>query len=153
MNAKTEKQSYEPSATPHPWLIAGGVIGYVLFAAVAMGVLYLFLNAAAPERPFRVATFGQPRLQIDPAEDLRRLDEKQREKLNRIEWRDRKAGVLTIPIDAAMGVITARGPSAYDPLPAATALPSGKRPPGAMAPPQRQPNPGSGPSDSMQERP
>lgn len=152
MNTKKESKGYEPTTIRRPWLIASGVIGFVLFAAVSMGALYLFFNTAAPEETFHISVFAAPRLQIDPAQDLRRVDAAQADKLTRTTWRDRKAGVLTIPIDAAMAVIAKRGSDAYDPLPAAAAAsPAGGRPAAAMAPDDRRPNPGSGQPDPMQE--
>ena len=116
-----------------------------------MVALYLLFNAATPEQPFRVTTFAPPRLEIHPEAELRRVDENQRDKLERTEWRDRRAGVLTIPIGAAMKAVAARGDDAYSPLPAAAGLPAGDRPAGAEAPDDRRPNPGSGAADPLQE--
>lgn len=145
------KHEYESVAVRRPFLIAGGVVGFVVFAAAAMVALYLLFSAATPEQPFRVTTFAQPRLQITPEADLRRVDESQREKLERTEWRDRDAGVLAIPIEAAMAAIAARGENAYAPLPGAASLSAGNRPAGAEAPDDRRPNPGSGVADPLQE--
>jgi hypothetical protein len=51
----------------------------------------------------------EPRLQIDPREDLSALRAKEDEILGTYGWVDRNAGVVRIPIDAAMKLVLERG--------------------------------------------
>ena len=143
--------SFESQTPHHPWLIAAGVGGFVLFTAVAMGALYLFYLPAAHKEQFKVTQFSPPRLQIDPSRELEQLDRRQRGRLNRREWLDSSKTRLAIPIGAAMKVVAALGQQAYAPLPNAPQSAPGGRPPGAMAPGGRRFNPGAGQADQMRE--
>ena len=54
-------------------------------------------------------SFPQPRLQTQPARDLRRLRAEEEARLNSYGWIDRSAGVAHIPIDQAMDLLLERG--------------------------------------------
>jgi hypothetical protein len=51
-----------------------------------------------------------PALQVQPWEDLQRYREQQGRILLSYAWIDRKAGVVRIPIERAMELVTERGP-------------------------------------------
>jgi hypothetical protein len=51
----------------------------------------------------------EPRLQVDPRQDLANLRRSEDDVLNSYAWVDRNAGVVRIPIDQAMKLIVDRG--------------------------------------------
>jgi hypothetical protein len=51
----------------------------------------------------------EPRLQVNPRDEMRRLRGTQEERLNRYEWVDKSAGVVRIPIAEAMRLTVQRG--------------------------------------------
>ena len=51
----------------------------------------------------------EPRLQVDPREDMANLRRSEDDVLNSYAWVDRNAGVVRIPIDQAMKLIAERG--------------------------------------------
>ena len=53
--------------------------------------------------------FPQPRLQVDPQNELIEMQARDREILNSYAWVDRDAGTVRIPIDRAMELIAERG--------------------------------------------
>lgn len=107
---------HEPAGIERPLLFGLGVIGFILFAAVAMAVLYALYLPYARQGPILHSDFGGPHLQERPAADLAELQRRQREILTVAHWRDREAGVATIPIDTAMKAVAARGDNAYAPI-------------------------------------
>lgn len=145
------KPDYESPGIPHPRRVIGVVGGFVLFAALAMTGLYFFYLPVAREEPLHVTTFSEPRLQIDTFKERRNLEAAQHRELTVTRWQDQKAGVLAIPIDAAMKAIAARGAAAFDPLPNAPPEGAEQRPAGAVAPADRRPNPGKGVPDPTEE--
>ena len=62
------------------------------------------------------AAFAPPRLQSDPAGELRDYQAAQRARLSGYAWADRERGLVRIPIERAMAMIAARGGGAYEPL-------------------------------------
>jgi|ERR1051326_1169779 hypothetical protein len=55
----------------------------------------------------------QPQLQVDPAQDLERFRQSEKQILDSYGWVDRQKGIVRIPIDEAMKLALARGlPSA-----------------------------------------
>jgi hypothetical protein len=50
-----------------------------------------------------------PRLQVEPALDLKQLRKDEDEKLNSYGWVDQKAGIARIPVDRAMDLLLAKG--------------------------------------------
>jgi hypothetical protein len=53
----------------------------------------------------------EPRLQITPSEDLRRMRDEEDQRLHHAGWIDRRQGTVRVPIDVAMEEIAARGVS------------------------------------------
>lgn len=156
MTASEKKLEYEPAGVAYPGWIAMGVLATILATALIMVALYFFYLPAAREGPIELEAFGDgPRLQTDPAGDLAALVERQTDALAKTEWRDRDAGELVIPVEAAMKLVAARGREAFAPLPDAPQAASnpGERPPGAMAPADRRANPGGGPPETTEDNP
>lgn len=144
------KPDYESPAIPYPRRVIAITGGFVIFAALVMTGLYFFYVPVAHEGPLHVTTFSEPRLQIDTVKELDNLETAQRREITVTRWLDRKAGVLAIPIDAAVKAVAARGQAAFDPLPNAPKS-AQSRPAGAVAPTDRRPNPGKGAPDPTQE--
>lgn len=66
-----------------------------------------------------VATFPEPRLQIDDVHDMNALKQSNEKQLNGYEWIDQNSGTVRIPISRAMDVIAQRGlPNVPAPAPA-----------------------------------
>lgn len=94
------------------------VAGFLAFVALTMTGLFFYLRTGAPGA-FRQATerpFPEPALQKTPQDDLKRFELDQRMSLSGYGWIDRSKGIVRIPIEEAMRLITARGDHAYDPL-------------------------------------
>ena len=53
--------------------------------------------------------FPQPRLQIDPQNDLTHTQARDQELLNSYGWVDRRTGTVRIPIERAMDLLAERG--------------------------------------------
>jgi hypothetical protein len=53
----------------------------------------------------------EPRLQVAPSEDMRRMREEEDRLLGRAGWVDRRQGIVRVPVDVAMEVIASRGVS------------------------------------------
>jgi hypothetical protein len=103
----------------------GGIIGFgigLVVVGVAMSilvfVLFRFFDARARlhqsvEYPLAMSQGArlppEPRLQTNPREDLRELRAKEDELLGSYGWVDKNAGVVRIPIDAAMKLTLERG--------------------------------------------
>jgi hypothetical protein len=51
----------------------------------------------------------EPRLQVQPLEDLNRVRQSQEDMLNSYDWTDRANGNVRVPIDRAMDLIIERG--------------------------------------------
>jgi hypothetical protein len=110
------------------------VAAFVGLAVVTVGVLplvYVLLRVftasdlarSAPASPL-AASYGrqappEPRLQIAPRDDLRRLREREEALLHGYGWVDRDTGVARIPIERAIELLATRG------LPAEAAPPAG----------------------------
>jgi hypothetical protein len=111
------------------------VAGFLVFVALAMAGLFLYLRTEAPDALNKVVQhqFPAPALQTDPQDDLKRFLSEQKEQLSGYHWIDRAQGVVRIPIEEAMRIIAARGDHAYDALdppltPANSEKPDGARP-------------------------
>ena len=92
------------------------VVGIVL--ALAVFVLFGYFNSresakVAPEYPLAAAPESrlppEPRLQINPREDLQSLRANEDATLSGYGWVDKNAGIVRIPIDQAMKLTLQRG--------------------------------------------
>jgi hypothetical protein len=94
-------------------------VGLALLAAVVQLGVWLMMRrfesqAASEPAQYPLATGEErqppaPRLQVEPREDYRVYEVRQRELLNSYRWIDRTTGVVGIPIDAAMKQVLERG--------------------------------------------
>lgn len=99
------------------WAVLGVGLGTAAFLVVAMGGLYAFIRLTVTPPPIpEPARFPAPRIQSDPAGDLRDLQAAQREQLRGYAWVDREGGRLRIPVARAMEILAGRGQAAYAPL-------------------------------------
>ena len=87
---------------------AGVVVGTILLCT--LGVMWLFPSTLQDRRiPSALPVYPAPRLQSDPAADLRRFTAEEQSRLNSIGWVDKSRGIVHIPIDEAMQRIAAQG--------------------------------------------
>lgn len=90
--------------------VAGLFASVILSFAIVAGIL-VWLRPA--ERSMPATETGQlrtgPRLEIDPKQDARRLNEAALKRLQGYGWTDRKAGEAHIPIGRAMALLAERG--------------------------------------------
>lgn len=95
-----------------------GLLVTVAVAYVAIFGLFRYFDgregAKAPAEYPLAASHGrrvppEPRLQTDPAQDMRDLRAKEDDLLGSYGWVDRNAGSVRIPIDAAMKLTLERG--------------------------------------------
>ncbi len=89
-------------------------IGLLVFVGVSLVVLHAYFGQRIRQTVFEPPTpFAGPRLQTNDADDLARLQARQRDRLSGYAWINRENGIVAIPIDEAMKRIVARGASAY----------------------------------------
>ena len=104
------------------WIAAAGVVVGVGLVIAGIALMFHFLHRrdlAAQQRGEinRVtkdvaetrARFPVPRLQVAPQLDLAALRAREDAELNSYGWIDRKSGVVRIPIERAMDLVTRRG--------------------------------------------
>lgn len=98
-------------------IFAGGLVALVLVAMLAMYLVFAYLEegfmasdpapsplaAELPEDP------PDPRLQAQPAADLRQIRADEQRRLNSYGWVEPNAGVVRIPIERAMELLLQRG--------------------------------------------
>lgn len=132
--------------------VNASVIGWVAVAVVVAGILIHVIVTASYSYFSRSEFRGRqpvtlvrqpaptptlPSLQVNPAGDLKTLQNSQRAELSRYGWVDQQKGVVRIPIDEAMKRVVANGlPPAEkgSPTPASTPSPASPSP----APPSTQ---------------
>jgi hypothetical protein len=96
-------------------MFAAGLFMILVATLFAMAKLFKYFTASQslgpPASPFSSTRPlpPQPRLQVEPHEDLRRYREAEEELLHSYGWVDQKAGVVRIPIERAMDLIAQRG--------------------------------------------
>lgn len=124
-DAEYEHTDIEPSIASKFALWLG--IAMVISVGIVYGTFWLFegreLSAGQAAQQFPLAV-GQvkeptgPRLQVQPFKDVYQLKSAENEKLRSYGWVDQSAGVVRIPIDDAMRLISERGTVASSPQPA-----------------------------------
>jgi hypothetical protein len=108
-----------PSEPPHTafeptdWEIAPVAwvyVGALLLLVVSCFVVIAGYPTSLPDvsRDLRINPPG-PRLQTDPARDMRQLRADEEKKLNTYYWIDRQKGVIHVPIDEAMKKLVGTG--------------------------------------------
>jgi len=108
----------------HVWEVGKFAIALALLCIVALGLLFgLFRyfqardNTAAVKPIDPVRVFPQPQLQKTPALDLESIRDAENQRLESYGWVDREKGVVRIPIERAIDLLSQRG------LPARAAQP------------------------------
>lgn len=92
-------------------------IGFLIFVAISLVLLHFFYRAQIHQTVFvQPASFAKPQLQTNEADDLAKLQAKQRGRLNGYAWVDREEGIVAIPIEEAMKRIVGLGADAFAPL-------------------------------------
>ena len=98
------------------FIIALLIAGVVIHGAVWVMYRYFEKQAsqtAAVEFPLATSALRrlppEPRLQIDPRDDLSNMRQAEEQVLTSYGWVDRNGGIVRIPIDQAMKLIAERG--------------------------------------------
>jgi hypothetical protein len=100
--------------------LVGFAVGLVALTGVALGVMAVVMRGFAPaEReleslaPTRFAgdtgEYPSPRVQADPAVELKEMRAEDLGRLNQFGWIDRKSGVAHIPVDRAIEILAKKG--------------------------------------------
>jgi hypothetical protein len=102
--------AYERSDVPLP-LLAGLGAGVAAFLILTPVLLMLFFPETAKVRtPVRIdSSIPNPRLQINPAADLRDLRKWEERRLSGYGWADRTQNVVRLPIERAIELAAERG--------------------------------------------
>jgi hypothetical protein len=114
------KKGYEKRDANAKWIL--GILAFLLVSGLIMhlciaGVLERLQKTPTPNDPWtgsrRIAdTLAEgkafPRLQVVPAEDLRKFREREEAELNTYGWINRTAGVVRIPVTRAMELVLQR---------------------------------------------
>src|SRR5437016_1376916 len=96
------------------WIAALLIIAGVVTVLLTAGVFHFFLarRNAADRPPSQLAEqradFPAPRLQVAPPEDLQKMLAREKEELNSYGWMDREHGVVRLPIQRAMELLSQR---------------------------------------------
>lgn len=139
MNDSPPQQEFvQPGETPHEpsdvdargvglfvVLMVAGILATVFGLAALFTVFQATADDRDPGRSARQEERGEPpapRLQVAPSHDLQSLVAQQEELLDRLEWIDRPAGIVRIPLEKALEIVAQDGvpqwPAADDPSPA-----------------------------------
>lgn len=87
---------------------AGVVLTTILFSM--FGVMWLYPSIVQDHRlTSTLPVYPTPRLQTDPAADLKRFLAGELSRLNSVGWVDKGSGIVHIPIDEAMRRVAAQG--------------------------------------------
>jgi hypothetical protein len=114
---------YETRDASTRGLVMFGIGLFATLVVVAALTAWLFgyfaksQSLGPPASPFENVRVlpPQPRLQVNPRQDLLRLRENEKAELDSYGWVDQKNGIAHIPIDRAMDLIAQRGLPARQP--------------------------------------
>ena len=111
-----EEREPQGLATRRIALLGAGT-GAALLLSLGGLLLFFHVMAGDPRQGFRPEQqFPPPRLESDPAGDLRAFQAKQQAELQGYAWVDQQRGLVRVPIERAMQLIAGRGDAAYGPL-------------------------------------
>ncbi|MGA7130091.1 MAG: hypothetical protein WBZ19_27505 [Chthoniobacterales bacterium] len=117
-SAEVAKKGYETSDVsfrPWAWFVAVFIVTMVVIYHAVLGFMQILAGPnkvlGRTEHPAdqSLSQFPQPRLQTDPASDLKSYLKQKETELTTYGWIDRKAGIVRIPIDQAMNTFVSRG--------------------------------------------
>jgi hypothetical protein len=109
----SEQQNQKTAFEPTDWSLApiGGIyIGLLVLLVISCFVLIVAYPTSLRDvsRTLRVNPPG-PRLQTDPASDLRQFRAEEENRLNTYYWIDKQKDIVHIPIEQAMKKLTQTG--------------------------------------------
>jgi hypothetical protein len=109
----SEQQNQKTAFEPTDWQvapIAGIYIGVLVLLVISCFVLIIAYPTSLPDvgRTLRIHPPG-PRLQTDPARDLRQFRADEEKRLHTYYWIDKQKGVVHIPIEQAMKKLSETG--------------------------------------------
>lgn len=103
-------------------IIVWGAVGLAVATIIIMVLIWGMFNIlkktdqaeSAEQQASPLAIPGQlppePRLQVHPYEELQNLRAREEDVLNHYGWQDQKNGIVHIPVDKAMDIVSQRGP-------------------------------------------
>lgn len=96
------------------FIFIAGLGLFILVSMLAMSWMFdLFFELRTSPEPTGLFDRRQlppePRLQTNPAVDLRQVREREEKLLHSYQWIDKESGVLRIPIERAMEILAERG--------------------------------------------
>jgi hypothetical protein len=114
MSETHERTDIEPK---HALAFAAGLVIFIGFVfGISLGVFRYFAPSATratsvsqPEIESGFQKLPEPRLQVSPAEDLAKVKNSSREKLESYGWVDRDSKTVRIPIERAIDFVAERG--------------------------------------------
>jgi hypothetical protein len=129
MNMETKSTPEQPGAhyetrdASTRGLVMFGIGLFTTLVVVAVLTSWLFgyfaksQSLGSPDSPFENVRVlpPQPRLQVNPRQDLLRLRENENAELDSYGWVDQKNGIVHIPIARAMDLVAQRGLAARQP--------------------------------------
>jgi hypothetical protein len=106
--------------------VGWSAVGALVLLAVAIGGLYAVYDAVVRVKTQPTpAEFPQPRVDTHQTEELHRILDAQRQKLQAWGWANDQHTLVQVPIERAMQLLATKAGTAYDPLlPAQPALSS-----------------------------
>jgi hypothetical protein len=114
---RTETPLHEPDQPSVRLLVVFGIALFVSIAIVLIFAGWSFYRfagkvsrteAPAP-RLSRAELPPEPRLQVNPQQDLRRMREQENQHLNTYRWTNRPEGRISVPIDRALDYVARHG--------------------------------------------
>lgn len=97
--------------------VGWSALGSLLLLVVAIGALFGIFHTAVPSRaPTAPQAFPQPRVDTSESQELRRITDAQKKKLETWQWADGEHSTVQVPIERAMQLLAKRGAEAYQPL-------------------------------------
>lgn len=101
---------YEHTDVKFRFLACGAGIVLTALLLTTFGVMWLFPTSVHDRRiPSPLPVYPAPRLQTDPAADLRRFTAQELARLNSAGWTDQDHGIVHIPIHEAMRRVADQG--------------------------------------------
>jgi len=113
------------------------LLGAFLVAVLTIGIFRYLNDTYHPERSAKQAPVQippEPRLEVNPSEQIKDLRAHEDHVLNTYAWVDQKTGTVRVPIGQAIDLLAAKGLPSHDYL---ADILAGRKPP--MPPPQPAP--------------
>jgi hypothetical protein len=115
-NTSVQFEHRDVNIRPMAWLTVAIIVTAILLHIVLYFLYEGFrIDSAESGRVLKSAdqtvqeTAAQPKLQVDPAQDINQLREEENRKLSTYGWVDKNKGVVRIPIEQAIRIVADRG--------------------------------------------